>query len=82
MGFGLYLIDGNNGNIYKLDAKKKINLSKIDKFFKVWRKLVCVYMLDVKNILCKDICVEIHNSMLNLQHVSPHWPHSGGRMDD
>ncbi|CAL8393900.1 unnamed protein product [Boreogadus saida] len=34
MGFGLYLIDGSNSNIYKLDAKKRLNLTKIDKFFK------------------------------------------------
>uniref|UniRef100_A0A672LBC6 Cytoplasmic FMR1-interacting protein 1 homolog n=1 Tax=Sinocyclocheilus grahami TaxID=75366 RepID=A0A672LBC6_SINGR len=34
MGFGLYLMDGTNSNIYKLDAKKRINLTKIDKFFK------------------------------------------------
>uniref|UniRef100_A0A674IN09 Cytoplasmic FMR1 interacting protein 2 n=1 Tax=Terrapene triunguis TaxID=2587831 RepID=A0A674IN09_9SAUR len=34
MGFGLYLMDGNVSNIYKLDTKKRINLSKIDKFFK------------------------------------------------
>lgn len=39
MGFGLYLMDGANSNIYKLDAKKRINLTKIDKFFKV---CVCV----------------------------------------
>uniref|UniRef100_A0A8C6TL09 Cytoplasmic FMR1-interacting protein n=1 Tax=Neogobius melanostomus TaxID=47308 RepID=A0A8C6TL09_9GOBI len=35
MGFGLYLMDGNSSNIYKLDAKKRINLSKIDKKIKV-----------------------------------------------
>ncbi|CAB1337769.1 unnamed protein product [Coregonus sp. 'balchen'] len=35
MGFGLYLMDGNVSNIYKLDAKKRINLGKIDKFFKL-----------------------------------------------
>ena len=35
MGFGLYLMDGSVSNIYKLDAKKRINLSKIDKYFKV-----------------------------------------------
>lgn len=35
MGFGLYLMDGSVSNIYKLDAKKRINLTKIDKFFKV-----------------------------------------------
>ncbi|XP_027302700.1 cytoplasmic FMR1-interacting protein 1 isoform X2 [Anas acuta] len=34
MGFGLYLMDGSVSNIYKLDAKKRINLAKIDKFFK------------------------------------------------
>uniref|UniRef100_A0A8C5P959 Cytoplasmic FMR1-interacting protein n=1 Tax=Leptobrachium leishanense TaxID=445787 RepID=A0A8C5P959_9ANUR len=34
MGFGLYLMDGSLSNIYKLDAKKRINLTKIDKFFK------------------------------------------------
>ncbi|XP_019484451.1 PREDICTED: cytoplasmic FMR1-interacting protein 1 [Hipposideros armiger] len=34
MGFGLYLMDGSVSNIYKLDAKKRINLSKIDKHFK------------------------------------------------
>uniref|UniRef100_A0A672QMN4 Cytoplasmic FMR1-interacting protein 1 homolog n=1 Tax=Sinocyclocheilus grahami TaxID=75366 RepID=A0A672QMN4_SINGR len=34
MGFGLYLMDGTNSHIYKLDAKKRINLTKIDKFFK------------------------------------------------
>ncbi|GCC37897.1 hypothetical protein chiPu_0016406 [Chiloscyllium punctatum] len=34
MGFGLYLMDGNVSNIYKLDTKKRINLSKIDKFFR------------------------------------------------
>lgn len=39
MGFGLYLMDGNSSNIYKLDAKKRINLTKIDKFFKVWKRV-------------------------------------------
>ncbi|XP_056269934.1 cytoplasmic FMR1-interacting protein 1 homolog [Pseudoliparis swirei] len=34
MGFGLYLMDGNSSNVYKLDAKKRVNLTKIDKFFK------------------------------------------------
>lgn len=38
MGFGLYLMDGNSSNIYKLDTKKRINLTKIDKFFKVRTK--------------------------------------------
>lgn len=38
MGFGLYLMDGNSSNIYKLDTKKRINLTKIDKFFKVRRR--------------------------------------------
>lgn len=43
MGFGLYLMDGNVSNIYKLDAKKRINLSKIDKFFKV--KKICLVLM-------------------------------------
>ncbi|CAH1268673.1 CYFIP1 [Branchiostoma lanceolatum] len=34
MGFGLYLMDGSQSNIYKLDSKKRISLSKIDKYFK------------------------------------------------
>lgn len=44
MGFGLYLMDGNSSNIYKLDAKKRINLTKIDKFFKVWKCIHMVYL--------------------------------------
>lgn len=47
MGFGLYLMDGNVSNIYKLDAKKRINLSKIDKFFKVRISLIYHLFLDV-----------------------------------
>ena len=38
MGFGLFLLDGKDNKeitIYKLDSKKKLNLSKIDKIFKV-----------------------------------------------
>lgn len=48
MGFGLYLMDGNSSNIYKLDAKKRINLTKIDKFFKV-RMLTNVVKVACKN---------------------------------
>uniref|UniRef100_A0A673FVE0 Cytoplasmic FMR1-interacting protein n=1 Tax=Sinocyclocheilus rhinocerous TaxID=307959 RepID=A0A673FVE0_9TELE len=43
MGFGLYLMDGTNSNIYKLDAKKRINLTKIDKFFKVQMLFYLLY---------------------------------------
>jgi hypothetical protein len=35
MGFGLFLLDGKEVNIYKLDSRHKINISKIDKIFKV-----------------------------------------------
>lgn len=35
MGFGLFLLDGKEININRLDGKRKINLSKIDKIFKV-----------------------------------------------
>ncbi|KAL3880811.1 hypothetical protein ACJMK2_033018 [Sinanodonta woodiana] len=34
MAFGLALIDSQNTSIYKLDARKKLNLSKIDKILK------------------------------------------------
>lgn len=51
MGFGLYLMDGNSSNIYKLDAKKRINLTKIDKFFKV-RKRTCNRHM---NIFCQIV---------------------------
>lgn len=53
MGFGLYLMDGSVSNIYKLDAKKRINLSKIDKYFKVSFDVcvcVCLYTFVYENI--------------------------------
>lgn len=34
MGFGLFLLDGKEVTIYKLESKRKINISKIDKIFK------------------------------------------------
>lgn len=34
IGFSLSLLDGDNFNINKLDAKRRINLSQIDKIFK------------------------------------------------
>ena len=46
MGFGLFLIDNMEGdgsrevNINKLDSKKRISLSKIDKIFKVSQLLL------------------------------------------
>jgi len=35
MGFGLFLLDGKEVSIYKLENRRKINLTKIDKIFKV-----------------------------------------------
>lgn len=35
MGFGLFLMDNELCNINKLDQKKKLNLNKIDRIFKV-----------------------------------------------
>ena len=35
IGFSLFLIDSEAANINKLDGKKKLNLHKIDKIFKV-----------------------------------------------
>ena len=35
VGFGLFLMDGKEVNINKLDGRRKVNFSKIDKIFKV-----------------------------------------------
>lgn len=35
MGFGLFLMDGKEVNINKLDSRRKVNLAKVDKIFKV-----------------------------------------------
>jgi len=35
MGFGLFLLDGKEVSIYKLESRRRINLTKIDKIFKV-----------------------------------------------
>jgi cytoplasmic FMR1 interacting protein len=42
IGFSLSLLDGDNFNINKLDGKKRINLSQIDKIFKQF-KVVPLY---------------------------------------
>ena len=44
MGFGLYLMDGKEININKLDGRRKINLAKVDKIFKVSRPLIWDYI--------------------------------------
>lgn len=43
MGFALFLMDGEKCNINKLDQKKRINLTKIDKIFKVFSNLVHLF---------------------------------------
>jgi len=70
MGFGLYLMDGTNSNIYKLDAKKRINLTKIDKFFKV---CVCVCaFLDVNSCpSCLTTCVNLRQILILTFCVTP-----------
>lgn len=35
MGFGLFLIDGKEVNANRLDGKRRVNMGKIDKIFKV-----------------------------------------------
>ena len=35
MGFLIFLMDGKESSVLKMDQKKRINLSKIDKMFKV-----------------------------------------------
>lgn len=62
MGFGLYLMDGSVSNIYKLDAKKRINLAKIDKFFKVGLEkhfIMCNFKGHCSCIL--DVHTVLHN---------------------
>eukprot|EP00063_Salmo_salar_P029858 XP_014004693.1 PREDICTED: cytoplasmic FMR1-interacting protein 1 homolog [Salmo salar] len=60
MGFGLYLMDGSNSNIYKMDAKKRINLNKVDKFFKVRHVAVCVCVFET----CCCMCVGVLDMLL------------------
>ena len=40
MGFLVFLMDGKESNVLKMDQKKRISVSKIDKMFKVTRCLV------------------------------------------
>ena len=74
MGFGLYLMDGSVSNIYKLDAKKRINLSKIDKYFKVSFKctyacVICVYKSIYMCVcVCLCVCVCIYISLYMDKH--------------
>jgi len=35
MAFGLFMMDNPNNSIYKMDQKKRISISKIDKILKV-----------------------------------------------
>lgn len=51
MGFGLFLMDNELCNINKLDQKKKLNLGKIDRIFKV---LIFFYLIGLKLLL---ICI-------------------------
>jgi len=50
MGFGLFLLDGKEVSIYKLENRRKINLTKIDKIFKVYVVSMSLYC---------DICVSL-----------------------
>ena len=50
IGFCLFLIDSQEVNINKLDSKKKINIHKIDKIFKVINKL---FRHSIKLSVCK-----------------------------
>ena len=37
MAFGIYLVDSDSVNVYKLENKRKINIGRIDKILKVRR---------------------------------------------
>lgn len=44
MGFLIFLMDGKESSVLKMDQKKRISLSKIDKMFKVIKfKLIKVF---------------------------------------
>lgn len=45
MGFGLFLMDNELCNINKLDQKKKLNLGKIDRIFKVQSYIILLKYL-------------------------------------
>ena len=47
MGFGLYLMDGKEININKLDGRRRVNFSRIDKIFKVGVTLIGIFILSV-----------------------------------
>lgn len=42
MAFGLFLMDNKENSIYKMDGKKRVNLTKIDRILKV-SKLINVH---------------------------------------
>lgn len=42
VGFGVVLMDSKTSNIYKLDNKKKISVSRIDRAFKVGIYLIYI----------------------------------------
>ena len=53
-------MDGKESSILKMDQKKRINLSKIDKFFKVSRKDKAIECLDVEaSVILGIIKVEV-----------------------
>ena len=49
MGFLIFLMDGKESNILKMDQKKRISVSKIDKIFKV---------LKSNFIILPHVCIE------------------------
>ncbi|XP_041477036.1 cytoplasmic FMR1-interacting protein 1 homolog isoform X1 [Lytechinus variegatus] len=67
IGFGLYLIDSKENNIYKLDQKKRINLNKVDKIFKQL-EVVPLYgdiQIPVFTYIKKSANYESHKSFWN-----------------
>ena len=45
------MIDNQDNNIYKMDQKRKINISKIDKILKVGASVLCSFQMNNLNAL-------------------------------
>lgn len=40
VAFALFLMDGENANVSKLDQRRRISISKLDKIFQVYHSLI------------------------------------------
>lgn len=66
MGFGLFLVDGDICNINKMDQKKRVNIAKVDKIFKV--TYFCIILFTTGTITSSVIDFKILLSLLYLSY--------------